>query len=83
MIKSAADFGNMRPRYSQKEFRLLDDYAYSLGIELIPCIQTLGHLTEAIKRPPYAEISDRPDILMAGDERVYALIDKMIQKEYI
>lgn len=79
MIKSAADFGNMRPRYSQKEFRLLDDYAYSLGIELIPCIQTLGHLTEAIKRPPYAEISDRPDILMAGDERVYALIDKMIK----
>lgn len=72
-------FGNMRPRYSQKEFRLLDDYAYSLGIELIPCIQTLGHLTEAIKRPPYAEISDRPDILMAGDERVYALIDKMIK----
>lgn len=83
MIKSAADFGNMRPRYSQKEFRLLDDYAYSLGIELIPCIQTLGHLTEVIKRPPYAEISDRPDILMACDERVYSLIDKMIQKEYI
>lgn len=72
-------FGNMRPRYSKNDFRLLDDYAYSLGIELIPCIQTLGHMTEAIKRPPYAEISDRPDILMADDERVYDLIDKMLE----
>lgn len=71
-------FGNMRPRYSHSDFKTLDDYAYSLGIELVPCIQTLGHLTEAIKRPPYADMSDRPDILMVGDEKVYELIDKMI-----
>lgn len=71
-------FGNMRPRYSHSDFKTLDNYAYSLGIELIPCIQTLGHLTEAIKRPPYAAISDRPDILMVGEDKVYALIDKMI-----
>ena len=43
-------WGNMRPRYSKEDFRELDDFAYSLGIEMIPCIQTLGHLTQAIKK---------------------------------
>lgn len=71
-------FGNMRPRYSKTDFKLLDDYAYALGIELIPCIQTLGHLTEAIKRPPYRAICDQSSVLLVGEEKVYELIDKMI-----
>jgi len=71
-------FGNMRPRYSQAEFKLLDDYAYSLGIELIPCIQVLGHLTDVINRPPYKELSDQPSVLLVGEEKVYELIDKML-----
>lgn len=77
-IEGEPYFGNMRPRYTKEDFRLIDDYANALGIELVPCIQTLGHLTEAIKRPPYAEISDCEDILMVGDERTYTFIDKMV-----
>ncbi len=71
-------FGNMRPRFSHADFRELDDYADSLGLELVPCIQTLGHLPEAIKRPPYHAMSDNDSVLLVGDERVYALIDKLI-----
>ena len=71
-------FGNMRPRYFQAEFKLLDDYAYSLGIELIPCIQVLGHLTDAIKKAPYKDLSDQPSVLLVGNEKVYELIDKML-----
>lgn len=71
-------WGNMRPRYSPNEFRELDDFAYSLGIELIPCIQTLGHLSEAIKKPPYSRIADTEDTLMVGNEDVYNLIEKLI-----
>ncbi len=71
-------FGNMRPRYSKKDFSELDDFAYSLGIEMIPCIQTLGHLREAIKRPPYNAISDTNTVILAGEERVYTLLDRMI-----
>ena len=37
-------FGHMRGRYTKEELRELDAYALSLGIELIPCIQMLGHL---------------------------------------
>lgn len=78
-ISGEPDFGNMRPRYTQKDFRELDAYANSLGIELVGCIQTLGHLTDAIRRPKYAEFSDRPDILMVGEKNTYELIEKMIK----
>ena len=71
-------FGNMRPKYSVADFKDLDDYAYSLGIELIPCIQTLGHLQTLIRKNHYAELSDQPSVLLVGDEKVYELIEKMI-----
>ena len=37
-------FGYMRGKYSPEEIRFLDEKSCSLGLELIPCIQTLGHL---------------------------------------
>ena len=37
-------FGYMRGRHTDEEIREIDDYAWQLGIEIIPAIQTLGHL---------------------------------------
>ena len=71
-------WGNMRPRFSQADFRALDDFAYALGIELVPCMQTLGHLTEAIKRPPYARLADTSSVLMVDEEATYAFLEKAI-----
>ncbi len=72
-------WGYMRPRYSQADFRELDDYAWSLGIEMIPCIQTLAHLTDAIQWRDYRSISDNECTLLVGDERVYELVEKLIR----
>ena len=71
-------WGNMRPRYSIADFKEVDDYAYSLGIELIPCIQTLGHLTDAIKKQVYRDISDTRAVLEVGNPKVNELIEKII-----
>ncbi len=68
-------FGYMRGRYSREELRELDDYARDRGMELIPCIQTLAHLNAIVRWPEYREHTDTGDILLAGDERVYELID--------
>lgn len=70
-------FGYMRGRYTQKEIKALDAYALSKGMELIPCIQTLAHLNAIVRWPAYAPLVDTGSILLAGDERVYELIDKM------
>ena len=68
-------FGYMRGRYTQAELRELDAYANERGMTIMPCIQTLAHLY-AIKRwPEYWPHFDTDDILLAGDERVYTLID--------
>lgn len=73
-------FGYMRPKYTQEEMKQLDDYAYNLGIEMIPCIQTLGHLSDALKRNyPYGDFREDEATLLVGHEKTYELIEKMIK----
>lgn len=71
-------FGYMRGRYTADELRDLDAYADTLGIELIGCIQTLGHLEHLLKWSPYRPIKDTSSVLLVDDDRTYALIDKML-----
>ena len=75
-VTDEPQLGYMRGGYTQADLREIDDYAAELGMPLIPCIQTLGHMT-AYKRwgaAPY----DKDDILLVGDERTYELIDHML-----
>ncbi len=68
-------FGYMRGRYTKEEMKELDAYGNEIGVELIPCIQTLAHLTTFIR---WSKVpADTPDILLVGDERTYELIDHM------
>ena len=68
-------FGYLRGRYSQRELHEIDDYAYEKGIELIPAIQTLAHLNSIFRWPAYRDINDCNDILLAGEEKAYSLIE--------
>lgn len=71
-------FGHMRGRFTEAELCELDDYAYMLGIELIPCIQTLAHLSTALRWPDFNGYKDNEDILMVGDERTYKFVEAAI-----
>lgn len=72
-------FGAYRGRYSQNELKELDSYAALFGIELIPCIQTLAHLHNYLRWPMTdQDIIDGADIIMVGEEKTYALIEKML-----
>lgn len=72
-------FGYMRGRYTSEELKECDNYAYIFGIEMIPCIQTLGHMTEYLKWEAAANVRDNAHIMLAGSEETYQLIDKMIK----
>lgn len=76
-VENYPTFGYMRGRYSPAELRAIDDYAASLGIEVIPCIQTLGHLLKFTRWKTVP--SDVPGVLLAGDEEVYRLITAEIR----
>jgi len=68
-------FGYMRGRYTKAEMREIDEYAASLGITVIPCIQTLAHLGTIFRWGKFPK--DCNDILLTDDERTYELIDNM------
>jgi hypothetical protein len=71
-------FGYMRGGYSGQEIREIDDYARRLGIEVVACIQTLGHMGQMLKWPHYRNVKDTMQVLLADEERTYALVGKMI-----
>jgi hexosaminidase len=72
-------FGYMRGRYTEEELQACDDYARHFGIEMIPCIQTLAHLTEALKWNYAAKIRDTTDILLADRDETYEFIEELLK----
>lgn len=71
-------FGIYRGRYTRDELREIDSYASVLGIELVPCIQTLAHLHNALKWPEMEEVRDSADILQVGKEETYQFITRLL-----
>ena len=71
-------FGYLRGRYSTDELKALDDYAAKLGIEVVPCIQTLGHLEQILKWPEYNYLRDTEEILLLESEPTYEFLEKVI-----
>lgn len=71
-------FGYMRGRYSRAELREIDGYCASLGMEVIPCIQTLAHLNGMFRWNEFDKVRDCTDILLVGSEDTYKLIEQMI-----
>lgn len=70
-------FGYARGGYTKEELKELDGFAASLGIELVPAVQTLAHLGQSLKWKAMNELVDVGDILLIDDEKTYALIDAM------
>ena len=71
-------FGYLRGRYRREDLEACDAYAERFGIEIVPCIQTLGHLGSVLDWPAYRDLQDNVEVLLAGDERVYDLLERMI-----
>ncbi|MBR6028903.1 MAG: family 20 glycosylhydrolase [Clostridia bacterium] len=68
--------GYLRGRYSQDEMRAMDAAAAEMGVEMIPCVQTLGHLSQLLQWGTVPR--DQPDILMIDDEETYRFIEAAV-----
>ena len=71
-------FGAYRGKYTKDEIKELDAYASMFGVELVPCIQTLAHLHNALKWPGMDKIRDSADILQPEKEETYQFIEKLL-----
>lgn len=72
-------FGYLRGRYSKSELKEIADYGDSFGVEVIPCIQTLSHLNQALRWNAYKDIRESGQTLLVGENKTYSFIEKMIK----
>jgi hexosaminidase len=71
-------FGYLRGRYTAEELKEVDAYAARLGIEMVGCVQALGHLEPALKWPRYNAIRDTDAELLTTEEKSYQLVNKIL-----
>ena len=79
-VPSYPYLGYLRGRYTQSELCALDDYAFLFGIELCPCIQTLGHLNRALHWPSMEHMKDTEEVLLVGAAETYAFIRALLEE---
>ncbi len=78
-LPSEPYFGYLRGPYTMAEMKEVDTYAKQLGIEMIACIQTLGHLEQIMQWACYKyRVSDTSSVLLVDEPQTYTLIDKML-----
>ena len=71
-------FGYKRGPYTLEEMKEIDTYAKSLGIEMIACLQTLGHMEQYLQWHNTMKVKDTDRVLLVDEEETYKLIDKML-----
>lgn len=78
-VKRYPQMGYQRGRYTQSELRELDAYAARMGVELVGCIQTLGHLSQVVKWADFSDIAESDALLLPGEEKTYEFIEECIK----
>lgn len=72
-------FGHLRGRFSVAEMKAMDEFADSVGIEVVPFVQTLAHLDNIFIWPEYFKVWDIYNVILIGDDNTYALIEKIFR----
>ncbi len=70
--------GYMRGRYTKEDLKFIDDEGTKLGIEVIPCIQTFGHMSDYLRWGAATPVKDTASCLLADSEETYKFIEAMI-----
>ncbi len=71
-------FGYARGRYTEKDLRAVARHAAAFGVEMFPCIQTLGHMEHILKYPHYSPLKDNEYVYNVFAPDLYAFIEKTI-----
>lgn len=77
-LKDYPYFGYMRGRYSEQELIEIDNYAFEMGVEVVPCIQVLGHMSKYLKWKEAKPVRDTGDVLLVENEDTYKFIESAV-----
>ena len=70
--------------FDADEIRSLDTFAASQGIELVPCLQTFGHMRRILKEAPYRALAETRQLWSVSPEApgTYPLLGDLLE-EYL
>jgi len=77
-VEGHPEFGYLRGRFTREEIMALDSYAAGLGIEMFPCIQTLGHMEQILSHPNYSNLRDDRRILNLKVDDTYTFLEDLV-----
>lgn len=77
-LEGESKWGYMRGGYTVEDIRELKAHADKVGLRMIPCVETLGHLEQPLKWTEYAGVRNTRSTFLVGEEATYALIDKIL-----
>lgn len=63
-----------RDGYTAEDIKGLDDFCHSLGVELVPCIATFGHMYEVLQSKEFSHLCE----LDPFDKPVYSWMDRQL-----
>jgi hypothetical protein len=72
-------FGYMRGRYDPADLKAMDDYAFEYGMEIMPCLECYGHMEKYLIWPEAAPMKDTASVLLAREEKTFALVEELIR----
>ena len=78
-VKKQPYLAHMIGRYNTDDIRLIDSYAKSREIELIPAIQTLAHFHSIPCYAQYKPMMDHGHVLLADNEKTYEFINDILE----
>lgn len=69
-------FGYMRGRYSVEELREICEYGKSVGVEFMPCVQSLGHMAQYLQWSEALPVKDTGECFLVDAPETYELLEK-------
>ena len=78
-VKKQPYLAHMIARYNTEDIRMIDSYAKSREIELIPAIQTLAHFHSIPCYAHYKPMMDHGHVLLVDNEKTYEFINDILE----
>ena len=77
-VENQPYFGYLRGRYTKEELKEIDRYGLEKGVEVMPSMQTLAHLSNIFHWETYLDMQDINGILLIDDPKTYRFIEDML-----
>lgn len=78
MLTEQLNEGKEDFEWQEDELREIDDFAYALGIEVVPCFEFYGHMEKYLIWPEAGPIRDTASVLLAREDATFEFLEESL-----